>query len=40
MEHILVIRLKSIGDVILTLPAIHALRENFPQARITSLTSR
>ena len=40
MEHILVIRLKSIGDVILTLPAIHALRENFPQARITYLTSR
>jgi ADP-heptose:LPS heptosyltransferase len=39
-EHILVIRLKSIGDVILTLPAVHALRENFPAAKITFLTSK
>lgn len=37
---ILVTRLKCIGDVIFTLPAIHALRENFPAARITYLTSK
>lgn len=40
MENILVIRLKSIGDVVLTLPAVNALRENFPDAKITFLTSR
>jgi ADP-heptose:LPS heptosyltransferase len=40
MENILLIRLKSIGDVILTLPAVHALRDNFPAAKITFLTSR
>src|ERR1039457_2598369 len=40
MENILVIRLKSIGDVIFTLPAIAALRENFPAAKITFLTSK
>jgi ADP-heptose:LPS heptosyltransferase len=40
MENILLIRLKSIGDVVLTLPAVHAVRENFPAARITFLTSR
>jgi ADP-heptose:LPS heptosyltransferase len=39
-DRILIIRLKSIGDVVLTLPAIHALRENFPSAKITFLTSR
>ena len=40
MENILVIRLKAIGDVIFTLPAIATLRENFPNAKITFLTSR
>ncbi len=40
MDNILLIRLKSIGDVILTLPAVHVVRENFPAARITFLTSR
>ena len=40
MENILLIRLKSIGDVVLTLPAVRAVRENFPTARITFLTSR
>lgn len=40
MENILVIRLKAIGDVIFTLPAISALRENFPAAKITFLTSK
>jgi ADP-heptose:LPS heptosyltransferase len=39
-ENILLIRLKSIGDVLFTLPAVHALRENFPDAKITFLTSR
>ena len=40
MENILVIRLKAIGDVIFTLPAVSALRGEFPNARITFLTSR
>jgi ADP-heptose:LPS heptosyltransferase len=40
MENILLIRLKSIGDVVLTLPAVHAVREQFPAAKITFLTSR
>lgn len=39
-ENILLIRLKAIGDVVLTLPAVNAVRENFPAARITFLTSR
>ena len=39
-ENILLMRLKSIGDVVFTLPAIHMIRENFPDARITLLTSR
>jgi ADP-heptose:LPS heptosyltransferase len=39
-QNILLIRLKSIGDVILTLPAVHAVRENFPSAKITYLTSK
>ncbi len=39
-ENILLIRIKSIGDVVLTLPAVHAVRENFPSARITFLTSK
>jgi ADP-heptose:LPS heptosyltransferase len=40
MENILVIRLKAIGDVIFTLPAVGALREQFPAAKITFLTSK
>ena len=40
IENILLIRLKSIGDIIFTLPAVHVVRENFPQARITFLVSR
>ena len=39
-ENILLIRLKSIGDVLFTLPAVHWVRENFPGAKITFLTSR
>jgi len=38
-ENILLIRLKSIGDVVLTLPAVHAVRENFPGARLHYLVS-
>jgi len=37
-ENILLIRLKSIGDVLFTLPAVHRVRENFPGAKITFLT--
>jgi ADP-heptose:LPS heptosyltransferase len=37
--HILLIRLKSIGDVLFTLPAVHRVREMFPGASITFLTS-
>lgn len=37
-ENILLIRFKSIGDVVLTLPAVHIVRENFPDARITFFT--
>jgi ADP-heptose:LPS heptosyltransferase len=40
MKNILLIRLKSIGDVVLTLPAVNAVRENFPSAQITFLTSK
>lgn len=39
-ENILLIRLKSIGDVLFTLPAVHRIRENFPNAKITFLTSK
>ncbi len=38
--NILLIRLKAIGDVLLTLPAIHVVRENRPGARITLLVSK
>jgi len=39
-EHILLIRLKSLGDVAFTLPAVNAVRDNFPSAKITFLTSK
>ena len=39
-ESILVTRFKSIGDVLLTLPAVNALRDNFPNAKIIFLTSK
>jgi len=38
--NILLIRLKSIGDILFTLPAVHALRENFPDAKLHFLVSR
>ena len=39
-ENILLIRLKAIGDVVLTLPAVNAVHANFPGAKITFLTSK
>jgi ADP-heptose:LPS heptosyltransferase len=39
-ENILIIRLKSIGDVLFTLPAVHAVRENFPDAKLHFLVSK
>jgi ADP-heptose:LPS heptosyltransferase len=39
-EHILLIRLKSIGDIVFTLPAVCAVRDNFPQARLSFLVSQ
>jgi ADP-heptose:LPS heptosyltransferase len=38
-ENILLIHLKSIGDILFLLPAVHVIRENFPGATITFLTS-
>ena len=35
--NILLIRLRMIGDVVFTTPAIRALRRRFPDARITYL---
>lgn len=39
-ENIILIRLKSIGDVLFTLPAAQVLRDNFPAARISFLVSK
>jgi ADP-heptose:LPS heptosyltransferase len=38
-ENILLIRLKSIGDILFTLPAVHVVRENFPNAKLHFLVS-
>jgi ADP-heptose:LPS heptosyltransferase len=38
-KNILLIRWKSIGDVVFTLPALRCLRSNFPDSHITYLTS-
>jgi len=38
-KNILLIRWKSIGDVVFTLPALRCLRSNFPNSHITYLTS-
>ena len=40
VEKILLIRFKSIGDVLFTLPAVHVMRENFPDAKISFLVSK
>jgi len=39
IEKILVIKLRHIGDVLLTIPAFRALRENFPDAHISALVN-
>lgn len=39
-NRILVYRLGSLGDTLVALPAFHAIREKFPHAEITILTSR
>ncbi len=39
-KSILLIRFKSIGDVVLTLPTVQAVRENFPDAHIAFCTIR
>ena len=39
VPNILLIRLKSMGDVLFTLPSVHLLRETFPRTRITFLVS-
>ena len=39
-KKILLIRFKSIGDVLFTLPAAHVVREAFPGARISFLVSK
>jgi heptosyltransferase-1 len=39
-KNILVIKLSAIGDVIHTLPAVHALRQNNPNARITWIVEK
>jgi len=38
--NILLIRLKSIGDILFTLPAVHRIRGAFPEARISFLVSK
>jgi len=40
MENILLIRLKSIGDVLFTLPAVNVIRDHYPRANISFLTSK
>ncbi|MBM4294251.1 MAG: putative lipopolysaccharide heptosyltransferase III [Deltaproteobacteria bacterium] len=39
IKKILVIKLRQIGDVLLTVPAFRALRENFPEAHIAALVN-
>lgn len=39
IRRILIIRLDSLGDLLMTRPAIHALRKRFPQAQIELLMS-
>lgn len=39
VRRVLAIRLDNLGDVLVTTPAIHAIRETLPEARITLLAS-
>src|SRR5512140_454660 len=38
-SNILLMRLKSMGDVVFTLPSVHRLRDSYPKARISFLVS-
>ncbi len=40
IQRILIIRFSSIGDIVLTTPAIRAVRRRFPQARLDMVTKR
>ena len=40
MRNILLIRLSSLGDIVLTSPAIRAVRQHFPQAHIAMLVGK
>ncbi|MCX5758873.1 MAG: glycosyltransferase family 9 protein [Candidatus Hydrogenedentes bacterium] len=39
VQRILVVRLGNLGDIVVALPAFHALRRRFPKARLVLLTS-
>ena len=39
-QGILLVRLKSMGDILFTLPAVHALKLGYPGAQITFLVSK
>lgn len=39
VRNLLIVRLDNLGDVLVTTPAIRALRDNLPQARLTLLAS-
>lgn len=38
-DSILIVRLKCMGDVVMTLPLVHRLRDNFPRTRLSFLVS-
>ena len=40
VNNILVIKLRYIGDILLATPVLHALREHFPEARLTMAVNR
>ncbi len=40
MENFLIVKLSSLGDIIHTLPSFHAIRTNFPEARINWIVER
>lgn len=39
-NNILLVRLKSLGDIIFTVPAVNLVRDNFPDANITFMVSK
>jgi len=40
VKNILIIKLRNIGDVLLTVPAIQAIKRNFPHARLSVLVNK